>query len=119
MQYKELQFLEMGWRIRLRREELNMTREQFAEALDVSTKFVSDLECGIKGISVKNLYKLSQILDVSTDYLFTGIKMTEEEQQKRDEVADRILDLLENCTNDQLRSFEELSKVYGNAVGSK
>ncbi len=119
MEYKELMLLEMGWRIRLRREELGMTRESFAEALDVSTKFVSDLECGIKGISVKKLYRLSQVLNVSVEYLFTGKTVSQTEKEERKEVTNRILDLLKECTIEELRNFEDLSRVYGKSVGSK
>ena len=42
----------MGERIRTRREELNLSREQLAELLDVSSKFISDIECGIRGVSL-------------------------------------------------------------------
>lgn len=62
----------MGERIRHRREELNISREQLAELLDVSPKFIADIECGIRGVSLKRLVLLSTNLLISTDYILFG-----------------------------------------------
>lgn len=62
----------MGTRIRKRREELNISREQLAEQLDVSSKFISDIECGIRGVSLKRLVLLSVYLSLSVDYILFG-----------------------------------------------
>ena len=50
---EELNFIEIGARIRAGREELGLTREQLAEQLEISAKFCSDIELGLRGISVK------------------------------------------------------------------
>jgi transcriptional regulator, XRE family len=62
----------MGERIRTRREELNISREQLAEQLDVSSKFISDIEYGIRGVSLKRLVLLSSSLLISVDYILFG-----------------------------------------------
>lgn len=62
----------MGERIRKRREELNISREQFAEMLDITTKFCSDIESGARGVSIKNLMAISDCLKLSTDYILFG-----------------------------------------------
>ena len=41
---RSLDFQEMGRRIRAKREFLNMTREDLAEQIDVSSQFISDIE---------------------------------------------------------------------------
>ena len=41
----------MGQRIRNQREFLGYTREQFAELIEKTPKFCSDIELGIKGMS--------------------------------------------------------------------
>ena len=61
--------MEIGARIRKKREAQLLTQEKLAEMLDVSIKFVSDIELGAKGMSLKTLNKLSQILLVSADYI--------------------------------------------------
>lgn len=72
MKMYHLNQMEMGNRIRKHRETLGMTREQLAEELEVSPKFVGDIEYGLKGISLKRFCKLSQILGISSDYLLLG-----------------------------------------------
>lgn len=62
----------MGSRIRKQRELLGYTREQLAEKLDVSTKFCSDIELGVKGISIQTLSKLCDLLHLSADYILFG-----------------------------------------------
>lgn len=42
----------IGKRIRCQREYMGLTREQFAEQIEVTPKFCSDIETGAKGMSV-------------------------------------------------------------------
>lgn len=69
---KTVDYKEMGNRIRKQRELLGYTREQLAEKLDVSTKFCSDIELGVKGVSIQTLAKLTDLLHLSTDYILFG-----------------------------------------------
>ena len=62
----------IGKRIRKQREYLGFTREVFAEKLDVTPKFCSDIELGLKGMSVTTLCKISDILGLTTDYILFG-----------------------------------------------
>lgn len=69
---KTVNYHEMGIRIRNQRELLGYTREQLAEKLDVSTKFCSDIELGVKGVSIQTLAKLTELLNLSADYILFG-----------------------------------------------
>ena len=62
----------IGKRIQSRRKQQGYTQEQLAEMMNVSIQMVSNLERGNKAIRIDNLVNLSQILDVSTDYILTG-----------------------------------------------
>lgn len=62
----------IGKRIQNRRKQLMFTQEQLAEMMNVSIQMVSNLERGNKAIRIDNLINLSQILDISTDYILTG-----------------------------------------------
>ena len=62
----------IGRRIQNRRKQKGYTQEQLAEMMNVSIQMVSNLERGNKAIRIDNLINLSQILDVSTDYILTG-----------------------------------------------
>lgn len=63
---------EVGLRIRNQRELLGYTREALAERLNVSPKFCSDIENGVKGMSVETLCKISKELLLTTDYILFG-----------------------------------------------
>ena len=66
----------IGKRIQLRRKQQGYTQEQLAEMMNVSIQMVSNLERGNKAIRIDNLINLSQILDISTDYILTGKETT-------------------------------------------
>ena len=51
---------------------MGLTQEQLAEQMDVSIQMISNLERGIKAIRIDNLIRLSEIPNVSTDYILTG-----------------------------------------------
>lgn len=74
---KAINYHEMGDRIRKQRELLGYTREQLAEKLDVSTKFCSDIELGVKGVSIQTLAKLTDLLNLSSDYILFGESTSE------------------------------------------
>ena len=68
----ETDLIAIGKRIQSRRKQLGYTQEQLAEMMNVSIQMVSNLERGNKAIRIDNLVNLSQILDISTDYILTG-----------------------------------------------
>ncbi len=67
-----MDWVSIGGRIRRQREFLGYTREQFAELLDVTPKFCSDIELGVKGMSVQTLCRISEVLRLSTDFILFG-----------------------------------------------
>lgn len=64
--------IRIGGQVRSAREEADMTQEQLAEALDVSTQYISDLERGVVGASVSTLRSICVELGVSADFLLLG-----------------------------------------------
>ena len=64
----------VGARIRNIRELNRYTREDLAEMADISTKFLYEIENGKKGISADSLLKICKALEVSCDYILTGNK---------------------------------------------
>ncbi len=64
--------LETGKRIRNFRTQNHLTQAQFAESLDVSTNFISEIETGKKGVSLEILHRLCQQYSLSADYLLFG-----------------------------------------------
>lgn len=68
----QIDYSDIGGRIRLQREGLGLTQEQLGEACDLSTSFVGHIERGSRKLSVESLYKIAGVLNVSTDYLLLG-----------------------------------------------
>ena len=68
----EVDLKAIGKRIQNRRKQQGYTQEQLAELMNVSIQMISNLERGNKAIRIENLIHLSQILNVSTDYILTG-----------------------------------------------
>ena len=66
---------EVGYRIKEKRLELKLTRDKLANMAHISDKFLYDIEMGNKGMSAKTLYKLTQALEVSADWLLDGIEV--------------------------------------------
>lgn len=79
--------VEIGKRIQGRRKQMGLTQEQLADKMDVSIQMVSNLERGNKSIRIENLIKLSEILNISTDYILTGKETTEDMQALTEQMA--------------------------------
>ena len=63
----------IGSRIQLIRKKSSLTQMAFAEMIGVSTQYISDLERGVVGASVSTIVKISDTLNVPTDYILRGI----------------------------------------------
>lgn len=59
----------LGQRLRKVREEQGYTREQLAELLDLSPRFLADVELGKSGLSITSLRTACARLHVSADFL--------------------------------------------------
>ena len=46
--------IQIGEQVRIAREQAKLTQEQFAERIEVSPQYISDLERGVVGISIPN-----------------------------------------------------------------
>lgn len=98
---------EAGERIRELRELQNYTREGFAEKVDISSKFLYEIETGRKGFSADTLCRISQALSVSCDYIMFG-------EEKEHQSAQKIASVLENLEPSQIRKVLELLKILFN-----
>lgn len=59
----------LGERVKLGRKANNLTREKLAELVDVSPRFLAEVEAGKTGVSLQTLKNISLTLSTSTDYL--------------------------------------------------
>lgn len=63
----------LGKRIREERLKLNLTQEQLAEKINVSTTYIGFIERGERSITLGKLTLLANVLGVSIDYLLSDI----------------------------------------------
>lgn len=64
--------VQIGERVKQAREEAKLTQELFAERIEVSPQFVSDLERGVVGVSLTTLKRICIVLGVSSDQIIFG-----------------------------------------------
>lgn len=65
--------IQIGHRVKKARDSRNLSREQLAKKLGISTLFMGYIECGQKGMSLSTLQNLCVALEVSADYILLGL----------------------------------------------
>ena len=98
----------MHTRIREARTRAGYTRERFAEATEVSTSYMSEVERGRTGISIKMLTKICKLLGLSADYVLFGKERDADAQlaDKIHRIDDKYLPLLDKMINELLALCE-------------
>ena len=64
--------IDIGKRLRLHREKLGLSREQFAEKISISPQFLAEIENGKKGMSAETLCKICENHEGIVEYLLLG-----------------------------------------------
>lgn len=62
----------VGKRLRRHSEQLNLSREQFAEQINISPQFLAEIENGKKGMSAETLYKICENYEGLIEYILFG-----------------------------------------------
>lgn len=96
--------IQIGSRIRELREIQNYTREGFAEKVDISSKFLYEIETGRKGFSADILCRIVQTLSVSCDYIMLG-------EEKGIKGSQKIACILECLDSKQVSRIQDILKV--------
>jgi len=103
-----------GERIKLRRAELHITKAQLAKRLDLSSGFIRMVESGQRFFKPENLLTLSEILDVSIDYIIKGDEesfVENEEMFKKSEKENLIGLVKMDFTKEECLFFMDLFKI--------
>ena len=74
----------LGKRIKAQRQTKGTTQEHFAEHLDVSVGYISQMERGITKISLDRLASISDYLDCEMSYLLEGVNSGSEDYLDKD-----------------------------------
>ena len=99
------QLIEIGQRLRARRNELGLTRERMAELADIGAGYYGQLEVGTSQMSVDTLLKLSGAMHLPMEYILLG-----EGWEPGDPNA--VMDLLKRCNPRELKLAEDVLKLF-------
>lgn len=97
--------IELGERIRKRRQEVHLSQEAFAEKAGISVNTVSRVEGGQTAMSIEIFKKMVEILEVDADDL---LGKCPKEKNKYDTLVRRIQQLKENEQKIVLQTMEVL-----------
>lgn len=70
---KEINYKEIGKRIKIKRKEANLTQEKLSEIIDVSPSYISEIERGSSICSLATITNIAYTINASLDYLVLGI----------------------------------------------
>jgi transcriptional regulator with XRE-family HTH domain len=96
----------IGARLKEIRGKKGITQEKLSEAIGISSKYLSSIERGKENPTLNTLIRLSTALSIEFEELFSSLYIEDPENRK-----DRILNLLENADQDQLKTIEKVCKV--------
>ncbi len=96
--------LHAGSRIRELRENNHYSREVLAEKVEISAKFLYEIETGRKGFSADVLGRLSKVLGVSCDYIMFGEEVRETRKYD-DERLECVLEIMESNKTEKVQDI--------------
>ena len=113
---------EIGARIRSEREKLGLSREKFAEIISLSPFYIGQIERGERNMSIDTLLRISNSLNISTDYILKGYTLYMEniltldamENNYKAEIDDEIKDLLSiisGSSKEKVQLIKDITKL--------
>lgn len=101
----------VGERIRKKRIQLGLSQDELAVRIDRATKYCSDIERGMCGMSIETMLAIAKALDMNLDYMMFGeISETEREWQQKDALT--LIHLIEKAPASQRNYAIRLLKLF-------
>ena len=98
----------IGARLRDLRIKHNMTQDEVADKINLSSSFYSHIECGTNAPSIQTLVNLSKLYNCSCDYLILGI-------ESREKLNDQLACITQQCSQKQLKSIVIMAQLFTEA----
>lgn len=95
-----------GSRTKKYREQIGLSKEKFAEMINRSENFVSDLEKGRTSGSVHTVHQISKALKVSTDSLLYGESMDKNESYTNKEILE---EMISRCNEEEIEILKDIA----------
>ena len=94
-----------GTRIKMYREQIGMTKEKFAECINRTENFISELEKGNSSCSIHTLHQISKVLKIPTDILLYGDVSKVKKEYSNKEILDEIIN---RCNEEELQVIKDM-----------
>ena len=88
----------------------NLTQEELAERIDLSTNYLSKVERGLSVLNVEAFLKMADVLDFSLEDF--GIKADTKIDKSKKELIQRIL----SSSEKEIKAYSELLDTMGSIV---
>ena len=86
----------VGERIKKKRILLGMSQDELGEKIDRATKYCSDIERGMCGMSIETMIAISKSLDMTLDYMIFG-ESTEVESAREEQSEIALIHAISKC----------------------
>ena len=107
----ELNYLELGRRIRRCRKEARMTQEQLAEHINMATSNISHIERATTQVSLPSLVKIANVLNVSLDQLVCDSLPVSDSYLEKD-----IAEFIKGCTTKEKKIVRNIIEATVNSL---
>lgn len=107
----EIDYIEMGKRLREIRKMRKLTQEEAAEKCDITCSYYGNIERGNKKMSIETLGNISKGLGVSTDWLLFG-----EIQQSQEELIVLLKELQRGADEKQFKKYLAIIKSISTVI---
>jgi transcriptional regulator with XRE-family HTH domain len=97
--------IQIGEQIKSAQERSKLTQKQFAERIDVSPQYMSDLERGVVGVSIATLKRVCTVLGVFSDQILF-----------RSETENRAAAIAEKCKSLSEKQYMLLSDIVSKYI---
>ena len=102
----QIDYLDIGARIRAERKKQNISQEKLAEMVDVGTTHISHIETGNTIPSIKTFIAIINALNLSSDELLRN-----HIQKAKHIFEGEIADVLKDCTDEEARIITDIAKA--------
>lgn len=105
METENLDYFKIGQRIRKYRKAYNLSQEQLADKVDISTTHMSHVETGNTKLSLAVLVKIANVLSIQTDAL-----LFDTPQVNRTAMTNEMIDILGSCEPHEIKIMIDMVK---------
>ena len=109
----DLDFIEIGSKIKERRLSLKMTQDFIANKLDVNPSHISNVECGRANPSLTALVKIANILECSVDFFLSNEYDYKHSQKDTETIDNKILTKLKYCDIEKNQADINVEYLFG------